>query len=125
MRPDDPQYSALDTLLSLDGEVFRMDNGYWVKFEARRVAASTQLPHGIRYSLTLHNRDNKRVLGFDNAHAVKPVRKRFGARKATWDHKHRKDDIAAYEFETPGQLLEDFWQEAERVMAERRKSDAG
>ncbi len=97
-----------------------MDNGYWVKFEARRVATSTQLPHGIRYSLTLHNRDNKRVLGFDNAHAIKPARKQFGARKTTWDHKHRRDDIASYEFETPGQLLEDFWREAERVMAERR-----
>lgn len=97
-----------------------MDNGYWAKFEVRRVAPSTQLPHGIRYSLTLHNHDNKRVLGFDNAHAIKPARKRFGARKTTWDHKHRRDDIAAYEFETPGQLLEDFWREAERVMSERR-----
>ena len=97
-----------------------MDNGYWVKFEARRVAPSTQLLHGIRYSLTLHNRDNKRVLGFDNSHAVKPGRNRFGARKTTWDHKHRRDDIAAYEFETHGKLLEDFWQEVERVIAERR-----
>jgi hypothetical protein len=97
-----------------------MDNGYWVKFAARRVASSKQLTHGIRYSLTLHDRDNKRVLGFDNAHALKPGRKRFGARKTTWDHKHRRDDIAVYEFETAGQLLEDFWREAERVMAERR-----
>ena len=30
-----------------------------------------EIPHGIRYNLTLHNRHNKRVMGFDNAHAVK------------------------------------------------------
>jgi hypothetical protein len=97
-----------------------MNNGYWVKFEARRVAPSTESPHGIRYSLTLHDRDNKRVLGFDNAHAVNPGRKRFGARKITWDHRHRQDKVAAYEFETAGQLLDDFWREAEQAMAERR-----
>lgn len=120
MKPDEPQAPTLDTLLSLNGEIFRMDNGYWVKCEARRVARSAQLPHGIRYSLTLHDRDNQRVLGYDNAHAIKPGRKRFGARKLTWDHKHRRDNIAPYEFQSAGHLLEDFWREAERIMTERR-----
>jgi hypothetical protein len=63
---------GLDNLLNLDGEIFPMDNGYWAKFEARRVPASPQMTHGIRYSLTLHDRNNTRVIGYDNAHAVKP-----------------------------------------------------
>ncbi len=49
-----------------------MDNGYRVKIDARRVAPNAQIPHGIRYSLTLHDRYNRRVPGFDNAHATKP-----------------------------------------------------
>jgi hypothetical protein len=40
---DDPM---LDTLLLLDGEIFPMDNGHWVKFEASRAerAGSTWNP---------------------------------------------------------------------------------
>jgi hypothetical protein len=97
-----------------------MDNGYWVKIDARRVAPNAQVPHGIRYSLTLHDRYNRRVLGFDNAHATKPGRKRYIARKTTWDHKHDKDRTTDYGFQSPEQLMEDFWKEAERIMEKRR-----
>lgn len=69
---------GLEYLLALDGEIFPMENGYWTKMEARRVQASDKVPHGIRYSLTLHDWNNTRVLGYDNAHAVKPSRKKFG-----------------------------------------------
>lgn len=65
-----------------------MDNGYWVKFESWRIEPNIQVPHGIRYSVTLHDRHNRRVLGFDNSHGFTPERKRFGARKTTWDHRH-------------------------------------
>jgi len=34
------------------------------------VQVSKERPHGLHYSLTLHNEDSERVLGFDNAHAV-------------------------------------------------------
>jgi len=81
---------TLETLLDLDGEIFPMENGYWTKFEASRVTSTRQIPHGIRYSLTLHDRNNTRILGFDNAHAVKPKKKKYGARKITWDHKHKR-----------------------------------
>lgn len=104
----------------LNGEIYPMDNGYWVKFEAWQVKPNTQVPHGIRYSLTLHDHDNRRVLGFDNAHAPKPGRKRYGARKTTWDHKHQREKTTAYGFESPGQLLEDFWRETYRIIEERR-----
>lgn len=89
-----------------------MDNGYWAKFEAKRVSVSPLIPHGVRYSLTLHDRNNVRVLGFDNAHAIKPKgrkRKRFSGRKVTWDHKHLLEKVEPYEFETAHRLIEDFW----------------
>jgi len=59
---------GLDTLLSLNGETFPMDNGFWTKFEAYKVDISIQIPHGIKYSLTLHDPSNVRVFGIDNAH---------------------------------------------------------
>ena len=117
LRPN----AGLENLLNLDGEIFPMDNGYWTKFEARRVPESAQMPHGIRYSLTLHDRNNTRVLGYDNAHAVKPSRKRFGAVKTTWDHAHRMNKVEHYEFESAGQLLEDFWNEVDRFMNEGKR----
>jgi hypothetical protein len=107
------------TLLNLDGEIFPMDSGYWTKFEAYRVNPEPHMPHGIRYSLTFHDRYNRRVLGFDNAHAVKPARKGYGARKITWDHKHKRDTISPYEYASASQLLEDFWREVERIMEEK------
>lgn len=61
----------LDTLLDLNNEVIVVGDGlYWTKFVVRRVPVSKERPHGLHYSLTLHNRDGERVLGFDNAHAV-------------------------------------------------------
>lgn len=71
--------ASLETLLDLDGEIFPMDNGYWTKFEACRVAPTKQIPHGIKYSLTLHDRNNTRILGFDNAHVYKSKTKKYGA----------------------------------------------
>ena len=71
----------LENLLLLDGEIFPMDNGYWVKFEAKVVEASENIPHGVRYSLTLHDKNNHRIIGYDNAHSYKPSSFRYGARK--------------------------------------------
>lgn len=107
---------SLDTLLDLNGEVFPMDNGYWTKFEANRVEPTIQIPHGIRYSLTLHDRNNTRILGFDNAHAHKTKKKKYEARKVTWDHKHKTEKVYNYEFESASQLLEDFWDAVEQIL---------
>jgi hypothetical protein len=108
----------LETLFNLNGEIFPMENGYWTKFEAYKVEPSKKIPHGVKYSLSLHDRNNVRVLGFDNAHGIKPKRKNYGARKITWDHKHQREMIASYEFETAGQLLEDFWTAVETFLGE-------
>jgi len=108
---------SLDTLLDLDGEIFPMNNGCWVKFEAKALPPSKGTPHGIRYSLTLHDRNNSRVVGFDNAHAVKPRKKRgFSGRKVTWDHTHRLNKVRPYTFESAGQLLEDFWKAVDQYL---------
>ena len=106
----------LDTLLNLDGEIFPMDNGYWTKINASRVAPTPQIPHGVRYSLTLHDRNNTRVLGFDNAHTFKPKKNKYGARKITWDHKHKTEKVHPYEFESASRLLEDFWKDVEEIL---------
>ena len=64
---------AIDTLLDLHGETIDQEGGYWMKIEAWRVDATEEIPHGIRYSLTLHDPYGKRILGYDNAHLVKPT----------------------------------------------------
>lgn len=108
--------ASLETLLDLDGEIFPMDNGYWTKFEASRVTPTARIPHGTKYSLTLHDRNNTRVLGFDNAHAFKSKRNRYTARKITWDHKHKMEKVRSYEFESASRLIQDFWKDVEAML---------
>jgi hypothetical protein len=71
--------------------------------------------------LTLHDRNNARVVGFDNAHAIKTKgRKRFSGRKVTWDHKYHMDKVEPYKFESAGRLIDDFW----RPLTGRPEDDA-
>jgi hypothetical protein len=105
----------LENLLMLDGEVFPLDNGCWVKFEAKRVEPNSAIPHGVKYSLTLHDKRNHRVIGYDNAHSFKPTQK-YGAKKESYDHIHKKMDIVSYEFESAAQLMEDFWKSVDYYM---------
>lgn len=116
--PSHYQYDdhTLDTLLWLHGEIFPMDNGYWTKFEVYRVAPNEHIPHRIRYSLTLHDKYNRRVLGYDNAHGIKPKRNRYRARKVTWDHKHQDEKVMPYEYKNAAQLVEDFWNDVNRIL---------
>ena len=53
---------GLATLLEMNGEVFPMDNGYWTKIEAKVVVPNEKIPHGVKYSLTLHDSYNKRII---------------------------------------------------------------
>ncbi|OQY60600.1 MAG: hypothetical protein B6245_00810 [Desulfobacteraceae bacterium 4572_88] len=115
-KSDEDNDGTLETLLSMNGEIFPMDNGYWTKIEAYRLDPGEQIPHGVRYSLTLHDRNNTRILGFDNAHGVKPKKRKYGARKVTWDHRHRQTEVFPYEYESAGQLLEDFWSAVEQII---------
>ncbi len=64
--------ASLDALLDLDGQIFVVDPvaRHWVKFVVRRVPVSAGKPHGLDYSLTLHDASGKRLVGYDNAHPV-------------------------------------------------------
>lgn len=102
---------GLDGLVELNGVSYFLDARYWVKFEAYTVAPTAQIPHGIRYALTLHDHHNQRLLGFDNAHAPALRRKGYHGRIVTWDHKHpdRGSTTEPYAFQNAGQLISDFW----------------
>ncbi len=42
------------------------------KIKVQEVNSSDNVPHGIKYSLTLHDQNNRRIIGYDNAHGFKP-----------------------------------------------------
>jgi hypothetical protein len=112
--------TGLDTLLDLHGEILVQEGGYWIKVEAWKVQPTQGIPHGIRYSLTLHDPSGTRILGYDNAHAIESPKKRFAGRRSEYDHVHRhvKDEGIAYEFSSADQLLVDFFAEADKVLKE-------
>jgi hypothetical protein len=108
----------IDTLLDLDGIIIEQVGGYWTKFEVRRIPPTEEIPHGIRYSLTLHDRHGARIMGFDNAHAVKSRKKSNYQGRKTYDHHHRyeNDKGIFYEFVGAHQLLKDFWLEVDKTL---------
>ena len=110
---------GLDTLLDLDGSILEQEGGYWIKIEVRRIPTPEHVRHGIRYSLTLHDKYGTRVLGYDNAHAVKPPKKfKFAGQRLPYDHRHRtsSDKGVPYAFESASRLLEDFFAEVDRAI---------
>jgi len=109
---------GLRTLLDLSGHVIDQEEGYWIKIEAWEVGRSNDIPHGIRYSLTLHAPSGQRILGYDNAHAVQARHGRYGGRRLPFDHKHRHgaDSGVPYEFKDANQLLSDFFVEVDAVL---------
>lgn len=111
--------SGLRNLLDLAESVIDQGNGYWIKIEAWQVPPTKDIPHGIRYALTLHEPYGKRILGYDNAHAVKPPKKfKFAGQRLTYDHKHRhaSDQGVPYTFTDAHQLLSDFFTEVDVVL---------
>lgn len=107
---------GLSALLDLDGEIFPMVSGFWTKIDSKTVTQSDGVPHGVRYSLTLRNSSNLRVLGYDNAHRFKSSRKGFETKVTAWDHIHEGNKVKRYKFESAGQLLEDFWNDVQRII---------
>lgn len=116
---------GIAVLLDLHEQIIDQGNGYWIKIEAWQVEITQDIPHGIRYSLTLHEPYGKRVLGYDNSHAVKPPKKfKYAGTRLAYDHKHRygSDQGVPYEFRDAHQLLTDFFMEVDRVLEEIRRS---
>ena len=93
----------------------------WIKFNIGRVDATTNRPHGLSYSFTLHGSDGTRLVSFDNAHDVPARGSRFTRRSGSADHWHRteKDLGRPYEFTDAETLLDDFFDEVERVLRDR------
>jgi hypothetical protein len=109
----------LRNLLDLHDCILEQEEGYWIKIEAWLVEATRHMPHGVRYSLTLHDKYGKRVLGYDNAHEVKPPKKfKYAGRRWPYDHRHRHmtDKGEPYEFKDAQQLLVDFFADVDRVL---------
>jgi len=69
----------LDFLLELDGETIVVDEKHYrfARFDIKRVEPTKGRPHGIKYSLTLHDKYNERLLGFDNAHFVRQPKRGY------------------------------------------------
>ena len=70
MSPHDSQTAGWDYILDLHRRKISYDNGYWVTMRVTRVVASEGRPHGIKYSLTLHDRNDDRILGYDNSRGI-------------------------------------------------------
>jgi hypothetical protein len=110
---------SLDALLDLDGQLFVLDEKaqFWVKFEVRKIEPTADKPHGLDYSLTLHDASGKRFVGFDNAHAI--AGSGPGSKRQEWDHKHRLKTVRPYEYSSAASLLSDFWAAVDAVLKER------
>ncbi len=104
----------LEVLLNLDGFEFQFAQSYSVKIAAQLVEPTSGRPHGVKYSLTLHDPQGVRIYGLDNAHRVRRRRPEF-------DHRHRYGHrrSIAYVYRGPIELLEDFYREVERILRER------
>jgi len=104
----------LDVLLSLDGFEFQFARGFRVKIAAQRIEATPGRPHGVKYSLTLHDAAGRRIYGLDNAHRARRARAEF-------DHRHVYGGrrMLPYAYRGPAGLLEDFYREVERIVKER------
>ncbi len=112
---------TLEFLLAFDGRVHHLEGGYSLRFEIIRVQPTPDRPHGISYSLTLHTPDSARLVGFDNAHPVRPPGSRFSPRAPADDHWHRSetDPGRPYRFTNVETLLDDFQREVERALRQR------
>jgi hypothetical protein len=102
---------TLDNLLLLNNEIHELSGGWWVKYEAKKIkGTSKNKPFGIKYSITLHNPQGSRVLGYDNAHAV------FRNSNLPHDHKHKGKRVATYEYRNAKKLLIDFWNDVDKIL---------
>lgn len=117
---ESPSEHELAYLLNFDGARYLFEEGYWVKIEVKRATPTPQRPHGLSYSLTLHDPGGVRLLGFDNAHSA-PQGGRYKFKPAAHDHWHRteKDKGRPYAFRSALQLVQDFLGEVERILKER------
>lgn len=110
---------GLERLLDFDGLFVEIGGGFWIKIAARRVPADAARPHGIAYSLTLHDSGGERIFGIDNAHAVRVSRGPAARRQASRDHLHRNGTVRPYRYIDADTLVSDFLQEVEAILRQK------
>lgn len=101
---------AIERLLGYHRRRYWLENGWSLRFRVWRTPVTAEKPHGMRYSLTLHDVDGTRLMGFDNAHGV--------GRETRFDHEHRYGRVAdpvPYAFTGADALLSDFFAATERA----------
>ena len=47
--------NGLETLVDMNGTMVYFSDRYWTNFDIKLVEANEHIPHGIKYSLTLHD----------------------------------------------------------------------
>lgn len=107
---------GLDRLLDLDGFLAEVGGGFWVKIVAQRVPPDAHRPHGVSYTLTVHDSGGRRVFGIDNAHVVRLTRGPAGRSSAARDHLHRGESVRSYTYRNAETLIDDFWREVEAIL---------
>jgi len=101
---------ALRRLLDYDRRRYWLTNGWSIRFKVTETAVTIERPHGIKYSFTLHDLDQTRLLGFDNAHGVPRVQ--------AYDHRHRfrrTAELVPYDYRGADDLICDFFAATEMV----------
>ena len=108
---------TLETLLYQDGDKYISDDGYRIEINAHRVDPTPERPYGIRYRLVLLDPNGTRIIGYENhrKHKIRKTRKKYGAKKITFDHKHKLEKTADYEFESASQLTIDLWNDVNKI----------
>lgn len=102
---------TLDILLEMDGLIYYYPSGFWLKIEAKGMRRSSNYPYAVKYSLTLHDPNGNRILGYDNAHRI-PGENIDSA----YDHKHKGARIVSYQYSGADKLLEDFYIDIEIIL---------
>jgi hypothetical protein len=115
---------SVDALLQLDGESFVVDpeDGCWTSFSVKQIPATAERPHGLRYSLTLHDGYGERLLGFDNAHPIQEVAGPGAKTRIEYDHKYLGERVRFYEYADAATLLADFWSEVDNILRRRNST---
>ena len=98
----------------MDGVRYVIDDdlGLWVKFQVKTVSEDKR-KQGIRYALSLHDRQNTRIMGFDNAHLIRQGN--------IYDHWHadENDTGRPYHYQNAEKLLKDFWCAVDKKLKNR------
>jgi ribosomal protein S18 len=83
------------------------------------VPVTREKPHGMDYSITLHDGKGRRILGFDNAHAISEGSGPGAKTRIEYDHTHKGERVRFYNYKDAVTLLTDFWTEADKILNER------